>query len=293
VMTAGLRYSHNVLTSKFKDRSFYAFPFDEIEYSDGAPTASLGAVCNVAAWQVRGALSSGFRAPNVDDVGKVFESGDGIVIFPNPDLSSEYSYNGELGVARDFGRFYASATGYYSLLRDAVLVRDAQFNGQDSVEYDGAMAKVKSLQNAGEAFVAGIDVQVKFEVTRELTASTQLSTGQGRDTESDLPLRPVPPLFGQTSLIWQQERWAAELFARYNAWKQLDDMPIAGGEVTAYTDDGVPSWWTLNLRGDVRIVEHLELVAALENIFDLHYRPYGSGVSAPGRNLILSLRAEL
>ncbi|MBK8127730.1 MAG: TonB-dependent receptor [bacterium] len=293
VMTAGLRYSHNMLTSKFDDQSFFAFPFDEIKYDNGAPTASLGAVYNAAAWQVRGALSSGFRAPNVDDVGKIFDTGNGVVIFPNPELSSEYSYNGELGLARDFGRFSASATGYYSMLRDAVLVRDAQFNGADSILYDGAMAKVKSLQNVGEAFIAGLDVQAKCEINERLTASTQLSTAQGRDTESDLPLRSVPPLFGQTSLIWQQERWAAELFARYNAWKQLDDMPIAGGEVTAYTDDGVPSWWTLNVRGDVKLVEHLELVAALENILDLHYRPYASGVSAPGRNLILSLRAEL
>ncbi|MBK6910956.1 MAG: TonB-dependent receptor [bacterium] len=88
VMTAGLRYSHNMLTSKFDDQSFFAFPFDEIKYDNGAPTASLGAVYNAAAWQVRGALASGFRAPNVDDVGKIFDTGNGVVIFPNPELSS-------------------------------------------------------------------------------------------------------------------------------------------------------------------------------------------------------------
>ncbi|NUO20404.1 TonB-dependent receptor, partial [bacterium] len=181
----------------------------------------------------------------------------------------------------------------YTLLRDAVLVRDAQFNGQDSIEYDGAMAKVKSLQNVGKAFVTGIDLHAKVHVSHNVTAATQLSAAQGRDTESEMPLRPVPPLFGQTSVIYEAKQWTGELYARYNAWKQLDDIPVAGGEVTVYTDDGVPSWWTLNLRGDVRIVEHLELVASLENILDLHYRPYGSGVSAPGRNLIVSLRAEL
>ncbi len=293
VMTAGLRYTQNMLKSKFDDKTFYNFPFYEIKYNSGVPTASLGAVCSVSSWQVRGVLSSGFRAPNVDDVGKIFESGDGVVIFPNADLKSEYSYNGELGVDREFGSLSFGATGYYSLLRDAVLARDSQFNGQDSIEYDGAMAKVKSLQNVGEAFVAGIEVRAKAHLTSRMTASTQFATGQGRDTEADLPLRPVPPLYGQTSFIYEAKQWAGELFARYNAWKQLDDMPISGGEVTAYTDDGVPSWWTLNLRGSVRPVNHLELVASLENILDLHYRPYGSGVSAPGRNLILSLRAAL
>ncbi|MBL0062831.1 MAG: TonB-dependent receptor [bacterium] len=293
VMTAGLRYTQNMLKAKFDDKSFYSFPFDEIKYNSGAPTASLGAVCSVSSWQVRGVLSSGFRAPNVDDVGKIFETGDGVVIFPNPDLSSEYSYNGELGVDRTFGRFSTGITGYYSLLQDAVLVRDSQFNGQDSVLYDGSMAKVKSLQNLGEAYVTGFDFRVKAHVTDHVTASTSLSYGAGHDTESDLPLRPVPPLFGQTSVIYEAKQWAGELFARYNNWKQEHDMPISGGEVSAYTPDGVPSWWTLNLRGNVKVVEHLEVVAALENIMDLHYRPYASGVSAPGRNLIVSLRANL
>lgn len=293
IMTAGLRYTQNMLTAKFDDKTFFDFPFDEISYNSGAPTASLGAVYSLASWELRGALSSGFRAPNVDDVGKIFDTGNGVVIFPNPDLSSEYSYNSEVGVERAFGIFSASATGYYSLLREAILVRDATFNGQDSVLYDGAMAKVKSLQNVGEAYATGFEFRLKARLSHQVTATTSMSYGAGRDTESDLPLRPVPPLFGQTSVIYESRRWTGELFARYNSWKQEHDIPLTGGEVSVFTPDGVPSWWTLNLRGDVKVVEHLELVAALENILDLHYRPYGSGVSAPGRNLIVSLRAAL
>ena len=150
---------------------------------------------SVSSWQVRGVLSSGFRAPNVDDVGKIFETGDGVVIFPNPDLSSEFSYNGELGLDRTLGRFSTGITGYYSLLQDAVLVRDSQFNGQDSVLYDGSMAKVKSLQNLGEAYVTGFDFRVKAHVNAHVTASTSLSYGARTDTDSDLPPRPVPALF--------------------------------------------------------------------------------------------------
>ncbi|MCC6475464.1 TonB-dependent receptor [bacterium] len=294
VMTTGLRYTQNMLTAKFEDKSFYNFPFDEITYNSGAPTASLGAVCSLDSWQVRGVVSSGFRAPNVDDVGKVFDSGDGIVIFPNPDLSSEYSYNGELGLERSFGSLLTvSSTGYYSLLQDAVVVRDSQFNGQDSIEYDGAMAKVKSLQNAGNAYLTGFDFSARARLTSAFSFSSSLSYGAGHDKENDLPMRPVPPLFGQTSLLYEATKWTGELYARYNNWKQLHDMPVAGGEVTAYTPDGVPSWWTLNLRGTVKPVQHLELVCALENILDRHYRPYGSGISAPGRNFVVSLRAAI
>ena len=34
-----------------------------------------------------------------------------------------------------------------------------------------------------------------------------------------------------------------------------------------------------------------ELNISLENIMDIHYRQFASGLSAPGRNLVLSLRA--
>ena len=294
VITTGARYTHNLLSAKFEDKGFYAFPFDEIEYNSGAPTASLGAVCSLNAWKLRGVLSSGFRAPNVDDVGKIFDTGDGVVIFPNPDLGPEYSYNGELGIERSFtDRFTTGGTAYYSQLVDAVVVADAQFNGQDSILYDGTMSKVKSLQNAGQAYLTGFDIFARAKFTTEWSASTLLSYGAGHDQEHDLPMRAVPPLFGQTSLLCETKTWSGELFARYNAWKQEHDIPLSGGEVSVYTPDGVPSWWTLNLRGSLRPVEHLELTAAIENIFDLHYRPYGSGISAPGRNLVVSLRAGL
>ena len=147
--TVGARYTHNLLTSKFEDKAFFAFPFDKIDYNSERQPASLGAVYSLPDWQLRGVLSSGFRAPNVDDVGKIFDSGEGIVIFPNPDLSSEYSYNAELGLERSFAEVLTlGGTGYYSQLVDAVVVGDAQFNGQDSILSDGTISKVKSLQNA-------------------------------------------------------------------------------------------------------------------------------------------------
>ena len=57
--------------------------------------------------------------------------------------------------------------------------------------------------------------------------------------------------------------------------------------------DGSPRWYTLNLRTSYMINKKLVLAAALENISDVHYRPYSSGISAPGRNLIISLQANL
>ena len=47
-------------------------------------------------------LSSGFRAPNLDDVAKVFDSAPGKVVFPNEALKPEFSKNIELGLDKTF-----------------------------------------------------------------------------------------------------------------------------------------------------------------------------------------------
>jgi hemoglobin/transferrin/lactoferrin receptor protein len=37
----------------------------------------------------------------------------------------------------------------------------------------------------------------------------------------------------------------------------------------------------------------LHVSAGLENIFDERYRPYSSGITAPGRNAILAVRVKV
>jgi hemoglobin/transferrin/lactoferrin receptor protein len=58
-----------------------------------------------------------------------------------------------------------------------------------------------------------------------------------------------------------------------------------------YTKDGSPAWYTLNLRGYWKINRAFQINVALENLLNHHYRPYSSGISAPGRNLIITLKA--
>nr|WP_143469366.1 TonB-dependent receptor [Leeuwenhoekiella nanhaiensis] len=51
-----------------------------------------------------------------------------------------------------------------------------------------------------------------------------------------------------------------------------------------------PRWYTLNLYSEYQIAKNWKATAALENITDQRYRPYSSGISAPGRNFILALK---
>jgi DNA mismatch repair protein MutS2 len=50
-----------------------------------------------------------------------------------------------------------------------------------------------------------------------------------------------------------------------------------------------PAWLTLNMRASYRFAKGLSLNATLENITDRRYRPYSCGISAPGRNVTMSL----
>ena len=67
-------------------------------------------------------------------------------------------------------------------------------------------------------------------------------------------------------------------------------------EIYALDADGnaySPAWITLNLRVSYKVLKGLSLNATLENITDLRYRPYSCGISAPGRNVTMSLTYSL
>ena len=131
--------------------------------NEGAATGSLGAVFTPGqTWSLSVNASTGFRAPNVDDIGKVFDSEPGSVVVPNPDLRAEYAYNFEAGAAKVFGDYLkVDVTGYYTILQNAMVRRNFQLNGLDSIVYDGSLSQVQAIQNAASATVYG--VQAGFE----------------------------------------------------------------------------------------------------------------------------------
>ena len=55
------------------------------------------------------------------------------------------------------------------------------------------------------------------------------------------------------------------------------------------TIDGTPSWYTINLYYSYKLDDNFTCSLGIKNIFDMHYKTFGSGLSASGRNFILSL----
>ncbi len=297
ILNDGIRLTDIGLHSSFNDKQFFPFPFDEVNQNNLALNGNIGLIAKPwTGWRFTANLSSGFRAPNVDDMSKVFESVPGSVIVPNPDLKPEYTYNAELGIGKRLGRsLQVSLLGYYTIYRNALTVQPTQFDGQDSIVYDGQLSRVTSTTNAGEAYLYGTEFRISGNLNEYLSMSGSLNYTYGRiKTDStDYPLDHIPPLFGRLSFAAGKGKFKGEFFMDYSGWKRLKDYNINGEDnIANATANGMPAWYTLNLRLDYRFSRNISLQVACENLLDQNYRVFASNISAPGRNLIVTLRGN-
>ncbi|MEO5906677.1 MAG: TonB-dependent receptor, partial [Saprospiraceae bacterium] len=283
------------------DTRFYPFPYTTSEIKNGALTGSLGVVINpTQKWTLSANVSTGFRAPNVDDAGKVFDSEPGYVIVPNPDLKAEYAYNAEVGLARVIGtRVKVDLTAFYTSLDNAMVRRDYSLNGMDSIVYDGELSIVQAIQNAAVANVYGIQAGLEAKLPSGFGISTDFNYQVGEEELDDgttSPSRHAAPFFGVTKLSYTEPTLSLVFYARYSGEKSFDDLPQeeqAKTEIYAVDENGnpySPGWLTLNFKALVHFEKNFTITAGLENITDRRYRPYSSGIVAAGRNFIFSMR---
>lgn len=296
---SGLRYSHVWIDAIF-DQTFYSFPFNDADLSTGALTGSLG-----FSWFPKADLqltfngSTGFRAPNIDDVGKIFDSEPGSVVVPNPDLEPEYAYNLEVGIQKNFNdRLMLKGASFYTYLVDALVRRDFQFNGNSEIMYNGELHNVQAIQNAAKAYVYGFEFGLDAFLTENLSVNANLTFTEGIEEEqdgTDTPGRHVAPTFGDFHIVWKNQKLKTDLFANFNGEISFGDLAMSEKTkdyIYAVDADGnpySPSWYTLNFRSQYQLSHALKFTANLENFTDQRYRSYSSGIVAPGINLILGV----
>ncbi|MFO7891555.1 MAG: TonB-dependent receptor [bacterium] len=299
---SGIRYNQITMKSEF-DTSFYPFPFTSAEMNTGALSGSVGMIYRPETdLEFKLNLSTGFRAPNVDDMGKVFDSEPGSVIVPNPDLSSEYAYNIDLGIVkinRDLIKY--DFTVYYTILDNAMVRRNYILSDQDSIMYDGILSRVQAIQNTANACVWGIETGIELKLPWELSVVSRLNYQQGQEENEDgsrVPVRHIAPWFGSTHLLYSHNRFNLDLSCVYSGTFSYNDLASSEKNkpyLYALNEDGnpyAPGWYTLNIKIRCRLSEVLTLSAGVENITDQRYRPYSSGIAGPGRNFMGKLRVD-
>ena len=302
-LQAGLRYNKYILKADF-DTTFYPFPFTEAHIDNGSLTGSAGIVFRPTdKWVIGSNVATAFRSPNVDDVGKVFDSEPGSVVIPNPNLEAEYAYNVDLNVAKMFGKSVkVDVSTYYTLLDNALVRRDFTLNGASEIVYDGELSQVQAIQNAAKANVYGIQAGVEVKLPTGFRFSTDLNFQKGEeelDNGDKSPSRHAAPFFGISRVGYANSKVDLELNFQFSdkvAFKDLAEEEKGKKEIYARDRNGnpySPSWYTLNLKSMYKLTENFTLTAGIENITDQRYRPYSSGIVAPGKKIILAVRATL
>ncbi|MCX6318845.1 MAG: TonB-dependent receptor [Bacteroidetes bacterium] len=301
ILNDGIRLQTVSLQSTIVDNSFFKLPVTEIKQTPFAVTGNLGLVYMPAAnFRFTGNLSSGFRAPNIDDAVRIFESSTATrrILIPNADINPEYTYNLDIGFSQTIpGKAYFELTGFYTLFRNAIAPAPLKLNGQDSIVYNGVLCAVYASQNVNKAYVRGINARLKVELSPKVSWDNTVSQTFGRYVNPDgskKPLDHIPPFFGKSSLSYTGKKLNMEVYGMFNGWKRIKDYNPDGEDNGQYaTPDGMPGWFTLNWRGSYTVNKYLTVQGGVENIADRNYRYFASGFSAPGRNFILALRASL
>lgn len=296
-LSAGMRFTSVALQSTIADTALFRLPFSSIELQPSALTGSVGVTwLPLDNMTLHANLASGFRAPNVDDAAKVFDSEPGRVVVPNPALGPVYVTTAEAGfdLQVDEG-WIITANVYQSWLRDAMEQRPFTLNGRDSIEFNGVLSHVNAMQNVGRGSIQGVSLSIRGEIAPTLEMQASATYTYGRDITNDVPLEHVVPAFGMAQLRWMpaqeltfsaQLQWSA-------AWLTSDispaDMPLVN---INFPPGGLPAWSIGNIRASYDVSYWLTAQASVENVLDLQYRSAGSGISAPGRNIMLALRCR-
>jgi len=302
VITDGLRFTANNLQSKFNDTTFYKFPYTIASQKNNAVTGNIGFTWKENDnYKVSLLVNTGFRTPNIDDMSKVFDTKTTLVV-PNPNLKPEYATNFEFGISKIIDKKYKfDVTTYATFLENAIVVADFKFNGADSALFNGGKLKTQAAQNKNRAYIYGLTAGMQFDFNENISFKGIVNYTYGRyaDVAKDtiLPLDHIPPVFGQTSLLVKQKSFDGEFFIRFNGKKSSIDYSPSGEDNKQYSADQIngmmPAWFTLNIRAGYNITKNFRVNASCENITDNRYRTFSSGINAPGRNFIVSLRYKM
>ncbi|MCP4437988.1 MAG: TonB-dependent receptor [Aureispira sp.] len=290
----GIRYSFTNWQASFIDTSLYNLPYSQISSNNHALTGSLALAWDMGrGFQLNSIVSNAFRPPNIDDAGKIRAKGDNVTV-PNPDLKSEKAINMELSLGKQFGKSVKlSGTFFYTHLFDALVQQDFELNGTDSLYYDGAFKSIRSNINAGKGYILGFstNIQVEFGKFTYIKAGINYTEGRIIKDRNMEPLAHIPPLYGQLSFGYKRKIFQTRMMLRFNGAKLLKNYSEDSSEnLDKALPIGTPAWFTINIYTSFQLGKTLSLHLGLENLLDWHYRPYASGVSAPGQNVIVTLR---
>lgn len=271
-LEAGLRYHRGQATLPDTTVGQSRIQFGALVYSLGI-TRMMG-----RDWALFAQTNSGFRAPNLDDLGSL-----GIVDFryelPAFDLKPEYSQTYELGLKWQNTKFRNEISVFRTQLTNLITrLKTAQV-------IQGYPVYVK--QNVDEAYLTGAEWAGSFEINPEWKIKGQISYVLGQNVTQNEPLRRIPPMQGGlkvTRLVGNFQTAAELIFAgeqtRLSAGDKADNR---------MNPMGTAGWAIVNAEATY-LWKSIRLAIQAQNLGDVDYRMHGSGINGVGRSVWAQLQ---
>ena len=254
-------------------------------------------------------FSTGFRSPNIDDIGKIRENR-GIIIIPNPELKPEYVYNFEGGLTFSNddifsieGRFFNSNIKNYIGRIISPFSEDLSNSNIWSLIIEKEKLSTQINQNIGNARIYGVSIDGMVNFLNSFTIMGNINLTDSTINKQIGPLPSILPLYGNIRVNYKKEKFNLTLSNNFSGRKlsqeysrggedKIEETPIINikkGNIMYY---GSPKWSIYSITGAFDHNEKIRTSFSIENIFDLHYKEFASGISAPGRSIILNLNVK-
>ena len=302
--------------------------FDVFNKFDSSVTGSAGVVVGLTEYlNFVSSFGTAFRAPSLNDTTAVEVTNEGVTA-PSPDLRPETSWTAEAGFKVQHSYFRGALTLFYSRVNGLVARKPVQEAYQEKGEpipqlHQDLIKQYKDIDvlvfdNVDEAQFQGVELAglVPIRSTWSVFGNVALIRGEVLTINGVAPdpgkpwearTRREPPLNGIVGVQWEPVNtpyWAMFFVRGASEQRRLNRSDIRDPRIQGATRDpaevqfdangyaldaGTPGWWTINLRGGIRLFDYTRLTLSLDNLLDKRYRPHGSGINAPGFNVSLSL----
>jgi len=304
----GMRYTYTWLNARWLEEALIDANLNRIKTQKSSLTGSLGYVYRSNNnWQISANFSSGFRSPNIDDMGKIRENR-GLLSVPNMQLKPEYAYNSELGLTKFFDNKMTvfSLNLYYTHITDHIIrdyfqiLNDTSTQNPATILYNSEEVKTIANINSGRAYIYGFSFDSEAKIISNLIFKSNITFTKGGSVNSSSPLPSISPLFGSFYLKWINSNFKTQFSYKFSGYKNpedyssggedgLEETPLLGFNGNEPNYYGTPSWGIFKLSSSYKISNKLKATLIFDNIFDIHYREFASGISSPGRNLNIVL----
>ncbi len=248
---------------------------------------------------------------------------------PERSISSEITIAkefGEVGKEGSGSSLKLSTTGFYTFLNGAITRQGYCATDSCTIVSDDEVLYTQANVNSENSYVYGVSANALVNIANKWFINGSYNYTFGRsDIDTDnyglqtVPMSHIPPAYGRIGLRYQKSKFKVEGKIIFNLAKKLSEYAVSrfiSGEdgepildrlgtsdnldyspiaVDQYGNEyftGSYGWTTFNIYSSYRLNETFSLDMAVENIGDFHYRPFSSGVSAPGRNFIISLKGR-